>query len=610
MKLVFPRPWKALVLARTLLPAVWLVGCGTRVPIGDQATDAPVGGGFDAATSAIGTGGASATGGKTAANPGTGGAVGAGGGIGTGGSSDPGTTALDAAIASGGAGGVAGSVVTGPGGGSGLGGGIGTGGIGTGGSGLGGGSGPGGSGFGGTIGTGGIGTGGSSGPGGGSGGNTVGPGVDGGGAGNCIVQSAQISNQIATVGIVTWSTTVPGLVSAKIEFGLDRSYGLTAPVDKPTSGDNTTLLLGMKQAKTYHYRITATGSDGDCVGPDATIQTGTLMTGLPKISVNTKNKSALYGGFLITGQFVITSSGSGAPAYIVDADGDIVWAFKLAGDVTGAVMSYDGKSMWINRANVPESLTPDSQTFVHRVSMDGLIDQDVSTWFAGLNHQLTVLPDETVAFYAYNSSRGCDDIKEYSPSTGQVKVIVNAADAEGGVTTCHLNDIQYSRWDDTLVFSDMDNQTVGKVSRSNGKTVWLLNGAHSSYTGDTWAGSQTGIHLLAVDRFVLFNNNSKAVANPSAIGGDGTGSIVFELKLDTAARTITKVWAYKSSIANDVMGDVQRLDNGNTVIAYSSKGVLQEVDQDGTLLEEWTLDLGAVMGYIQKRKTLYGPPPR
>jgi hypothetical protein len=70
------------------------------------------------------------------------------------------------------------------------------------------------------------------------------------------------------------------------------------------------------------------------------------------------------------------------------------------------------------------------------------------------------------------------------------------------------------------------------------------------------------------------------------------------------------VWAYKSSIANDVMGDVQRLDNGNTVIAYSSKGVLQEVDQDGTLLEEWTLDLGAVMGYIQKRKTLYGPPPR
>ena len=36
---------------------------------------------------------------------------------------------------------------------------------------------------------------------------------------------------IATVGIVTWSTTMAGATSAKIDFGLTTSYGMTAPID-------------------------------------------------------------------------------------------------------------------------------------------------------------------------------------------------------------------------------------------------------------------------------------------------------------------------------------------------------------------------------------------
>ena len=58
------------------------------------------------------------------------------------------------------------------------------------------------------------------------------------------------------------------------------------------------------------------------------------------------------------------------------------------------------------------------------------------------------------------------------------------------------------------------------------------------------------------------------------------------------------------------MGDLQRMENGNTVIGFSTQGVLQEVDASGTLLQEWTWPIGASFGYIQKRKTLYGPPPR
>jgi hypothetical protein len=443
----------------------------------------------------------------------------------------------------------------------------------------------------------------------GTGGRT---GVADGGA-DCITQSAIISTKIATVGIVTWSATVPGLKSARIDFGPTTSYGLTAPVDSPASSGNTTLLLGMKQSKLYHYRITATGRDGDCVGPDGTLQTGGLMTGLPKIVRDTKIPAGLFGGFLITGQYVNTG-GLGPPAYIADADGDMVWAYKFPTNVTGATMSYDGKFMWINSANANDP----AGAVVQRVAMDGSTVEDKSSAFAGLNHQLTVLPDETVAFYAYNPSRGCEDIKEYTPSTGKVRVIVNSADAQGGASGCHLNYITYSRADDALIFSDMDSQVVVKIRRSDGSTVWIANGPHATVTGDTWKGIQHGLHVLETnpaqgyDRFLLYNNNSKIVPGMlGSAGGDGTGANIFELKVEyLGGKQITKLWTYKTGVVSDVMGDVQRLDNGNTVIGHSLAGVVQEIDAGNTLLQEWSFPAGSSIGYIQKRKTLYGPPPK
>jgi hypothetical protein len=241
--------------------------------------------------------------------------------------------------------------------------------------------------------------------------------------------------------------------------------------------------------------------------------------------------------------------------------------------------------------------------------MDGVTDEDLSSKFTGLNHQLTVFQDSTgteiVAFYAYSS--GCDDIKEYTPSTGAVRTIVNSGTAEGGNTACHCNNVQYSKDDDTLVFSDLDNVIVVKIKRSDGSMVWRLNGgSKATISGVTWQGGEHGIHLLGVDDLLIFNNNS------GMSGGDGSGSIAIELKLNLTAKTATQLWSYKANpkIDNQVMGDVQRLPNGNTVIGYSTQGVLHEVSSSGTLLQELTWPAGSSFGYIEKRATLYGPPPK
>jgi hypothetical protein len=234
---------------------------------------------------------------------------------------------------------------------------------------------------------------------------------------------------------------------------------------------------------------------------------------------------------------------------------------------------------------------------VHRVTMDGMMDENLSSMFNGLNHQLTVLPDETLAFYAYGSN-GCDDVKEYSP-TGTVKTVVNSRTALNlptSTTQCHLNTIQYSQADDTLVFSNLQSSQIAKVRRSNGSTVWIMNGSTATITGVTWMNGNHGIHVLDLNRLLVFNNNSSA----------GQTSIVLEIMIN--GTTATRTWMYNGGQANMIMGDIQRMPNGNTIVGYSTRGVLHEVNASGQLLQSWTF--GNSFGYIEKRASLYGPPPK
>ena len=406
--------------------------------------------------------------------------------------------------------------------------------------------------------------------------------------------TASLSPKIATVGIVTWATDLQDMTSASIDFGPTTAYGMTAPVDLTEKGFRT-LLLGMKAEKLYHYRITASGLKGSCASGDNTIRTGPLANGLPRLAVTTNNATKLAGGFLVVGECLGDVTG----AIIFDADGDPVWWFKIDLEITGAAMTFDAKSMWLNDVNCCE-VTGTSK--VHLVSMDGMSDQDLSAQFPNLNHQLVVLPDETVAFYGYGPNE-CDDIKERKPD-GTTRVIVNAGTAQGVAGPCHVNAIQYSPTDDTLVFSDLNHSTYTKIRHTTGETVWVLNGTPNEFAAaPLWNDGIHGLDILpGPNRFVMFNNASAT-----------TGSIAMEWQLTTTpAKSAKKLWSYTADpkLFIAIMGDVQRLDNGNTIVAYSTAGEIHEVAPDGTLLQKLNWPLGSSFGYIEKRPSLYGHPPR
>jgi len=313
--------------------------------------------------------------------------------------------------------------------------------------------------------------------------------------------------------------------------------------------------------------------------------------------VTNYQKEALFGGFVMTGQYQ-AMGGQNSPAYILDADGDFVWALRVGNYVTGVRQSYDGKYMWINGSdNMNTGMT---QANIHRVTMDGLMDEDLSEVFGIQDHQITILPDESIIFYGHDQE--CPDIKRRF-ADGRIETIINARTAHGATGPCHVNHVEYSPDDQTLVFSDDNHDNYTKITLT-GQVVWVLGGTTNDFTGDgaMW-DRQHGVDILATDRLVYFNNGPMM---------GGNGSSVHELLLDLTAMTATRVWTYTAMprISNIQLGDVQRLPNGNTVVAFSTQGVLQEVNAQGTLLQEIVWPLGGAFGYIHKRATLYGPPPR
>ena len=504
-------------------------------------------------------GGSSANGGNSAkgGNSAAGGATGTGGSNGSGGASSSGGKASGGATSSGGA--ASGGASAG----------------GRGGSGSGGAS---------SQSNGGSSSGGATGMGGASstGGNTA--------ATNCtITPTATISTKIGTVGIVTFTTDLSNPTSAHIDFGLDTNYGLQAPVDLAATSYRT-LLLGMKQSKTYHYRIVVANTSGQCTGSDSTIVTKTLPNGLPTITVSATSGTTA-GGYVNSCFFQGMGGGSSTGAFILDADGEYVWVYG-SGEMGRAEMSYDGKYMYYASVNAQEAQT----SAMHRVTMDGLTEENLSAVVTGMHHDFTTaLPDGTIGFIR---RVGSDDwVSEWKEGTVTDKFDVTTMFAATGVQP-HANSIHYHADDDSYTVSDRDFNAYIKASRS-GTKAWKLGGTGSSFTGDvTWSVNH-GHQWTGPNRILFFNN------------GNSGSSHAIELSLDLTGMKATKVWDYSSgTLASSVLGDVQILGNGNRLITFSTAGVIHEIDGTSkALIQSMSFGSGGALGYAVKRASLYGPPP-
>ena len=311
--------------------------------------------------------------------------------------------------------------------------------------------------------------------------------------------SAVKSTAPTTVGIVTWSITASGITAAHIDFGLDTTYGMTAPVDS-TAAMYRTLLLGMKPAKTYHFRITASARLDHLHQrrPDRHHGRQAQLRRRSRAS-RSRTPPAVPKGFFITSFW--QGTGSKVP-FIFDTDGDVVWWYTAASSestdgISRARMSADSQSIWL----VNESLSGNP---LRRVTMDGLTTQTYSNTKA--SHDIAAVSADTMAYLDYSES-DCNSIFEIN-NAGTYKEVFEPTGVTGTGTSfpsCHGNSVRYSKKEDYYTYSDWQ-ADVAVVNRT-GTLQWLLSkkvsGGHTA-----WGGQQHGTQLLDSSILIFANQGT------------------------------------------------------------------------------------------------------
>jgi hypothetical protein len=377
-------------------------------------------------------------------------------------------------------------------------------------------------------------------------------------------------NAPGTIGIVTWSVTVAPLASAHIEFGLDATYGMTAPVDLLAAGYRT-LLLGMKPSRTYHFRIVASDGTASFASGDYTVATGPPTSLVDVTSFNVIDAAARQRGFVIASHRT-----NSTVAFILDADGDVVWWFGSGPNgIARARMSEDGKNMWL-------AIAGNTGAPLVRVRMDGLETQTYANVTAA--HDITPVGGATMAYLDYGE-RDCQSIFEIDPG-GTARELFESTGVVSS-SNCHGNALRYSKKENVYTFSDHLTD-VFVVDRS-GAVLWRL-GQRVSGGNAAWGGAQHG-HQLLDDGLLIFANN----------GAGNNASQAIEYALDGTERRRFASGGYTANL-----GDVQRLPGGNTLITYSNQSLIQEVDGNGKVVLEIKV-AGSSLAYSLWLTDLYGP---
>jgi hypothetical protein len=416
-----------------------------------------------------------------------------------------------------------------------------------------------------------------------------------------ITPTVTIASGVGMVGIATFTTDLSGAERAVIQFGKTPTYTLEAPVNWADTMHRT-LLLGMPGNTTVHYRVVVIRGTSACVGADATYMTSTV-SGAPANLMPTKGTSTATPapGFII--------AENQTWSYIINQQGEVVWAHKFPVSLSRTLMSFDGNYMYGREVGPFNAATGGA---IYRVAMDGSGELKLPVT-GGTHHDLTVTPTG-IAYPAKVAAGGCDSIfvaaadgSNSHPLVDLDVVFSKFAPGPGAQAQekCHVNAIRYYKDTDTFSVSDREKDAIAFVSSSGqilgsiGATPTGTTPNHAkaegadSTTASVWR-VQHGHDQYAPDKIVVWSNG---------VFNGGTSHV---LHYTITGATAKLDWQYTGTGTSPTLSDVQHLANGNFLTTCSQSGAVHEIDPSQKLVQSWS---NLSRGYTLHRTTLYGPPP-
>ncbi|MFT5679497.1 MAG: hypothetical protein ACI8RZ_000401 [Myxococcota bacterium] len=416
--------------------------------------------------------------------------------------------------------------------------------------------------------------------------------------------TAEVSEYVRTVVTVRWKTEAE--TTGYVTFGEGSDYGRISPMTS-SGTEHEVQLLGLWADTDFHFQVVSTGEDDtEWLSEDHTVTTGSLPPEIPQMSFTGE---AGWEGFIFA-----PIQGINYLAAAVDNQGRVVW-YKVLDSTTHHVMRAqmldDGSAVAICMAG-QDSQGNKEDGYVLLVSMDGSVEQEVAVPY--IDHDMALKPDGTIVGIVLKNEEGfsqaADSIQDVTHD-GVMTEIFSAWDhidwlageqLAGGNWT-HANALDYYPEEDAYYMAMKELHTMVKVDGTSGEVQWAFGGAGNQFTfaeGTEPLSMHHQFHAYSDNRLVVFENGEPSRGYSKAR----------EFELDTKNMIATEVWSYtrEPSVYVFAKGDVERLDNGNTLVTWSSSGEIQEVTPEGGVVWQVNTDLGSAITFIDRVESLYGTP--
>jgi Arylsulfotransferase (ASST) len=165
----------------------------------------------------------------------------------------------------------------------------------------------------------------------------------------------------------------------------------------------------------------------------------------------------------------------------------------------------------------------------------------------------------------------------------------------------HPNSLAFDR-DGNYIVSFASLGEITKIDAVTGAVLWRLGGRHNQFTivGDPLGGFgfQHDVRVLANGDLTFYDNG--LVHSPPQ-------SRAVQYRLDLGAMTATLVWEYRHDPAlfTPIVGSVQRLQNGNTLVGFGAAARVVEVTPAGAALWEGQLTVnGQPVPYFYRARRI------
>jgi hypothetical protein len=403
---------------------------------------------------------------------------------------------------------------------------------------------------------------------------------------------------------------------------------LESPVSETEANRGDVLVLGIPFQRESWSVVVADTDQGRACSIVLQWNTPMAMVGLPELSLTVQDPDQASGGYTAAGMLLEKDS----LLVLLDEYGEYIWTTTTGHGFISRVY-FDREESGLEYLSW--ALSWDGPGSIRRVKMSGEVWETID--ITGAHTDYIWLPDGGYAAISYDLREFIDEDGEVHSvmgdrivevdAEGQEREIWNAFDlytpdlsktywtmdlgTETGIKDwSHGNGLTYDPDSDDYIISLAGLGSLVRVDRETGETLWQLSDSHGGFvstTGEFLVQGAHSVELLNENHLLVFNRNVKNPLDEQPLDLEDACSEAMEIELSPEAGTATKTWSYQSDdcVLVTFYGEARRLENGNTLVIFSSSGQISEANPEGETVWQVNADVGGAFTFGDRAASLY-----